>query len=57
MDALYTDEEFKNTRPYEKLPRKCQYCKEIFYVEKRHLLNNNRGKFCSHKCSGLFRTR
>lgn len=58
MNILYTKEEFENTKSYGKLPRECQYCEKVFYIEKRHILNSdeNRGKFCSNKCKGLFHT-
>jgi len=54
MKILYTEQEFNNTKSYSKLPRECQYCSNIFYIQKRHIVKSiNNGLFCSNKCRGL----
>ena len=36
MIKLYTEEEFNNAKSDDKLPLKCEYCGETFYVQKKN---------------------
>ena len=63
MIKLYTEEEFENAKPMDKLPLQCECCGETFYVVKKWLKycytneeHSNRNKYCSNKCYYKTRT-
>lgn len=49
MKPLYTEEEYKNCKRFDKLPFECYYCSSTFYV-KKHYIDNN--KYCNLQCVG-----
>lgn len=59
MKPLYTEIEFLNTKPKEKLSCQCYQCNSTFFIYKSNIqqeLTHNRGriKFCSQNCNKLF---
>ena len=62
MKPLFTNEQLKKAKYFEKLPCECYSCNEIFHVNKHSIMYAVRGtrnyaKFCSRKCSTLFRVK
>lgn len=61
MKTLYSIEEFKNSKTFDKLPLECYQCNNTFYQTKHFIkraLNPNQstaGKYCSHSCSSSAR--
>lgn len=59
MKPLFTEEEFKLAKSYDKLPCECYQCKTIFFKTKHYIHmvynknSNNRGLFCSIACSNI----
>lgn len=58
MKALYTNEQFVNTKYTELLPLECKECQRIFYKEKYKINtflkpnSKRKGDFCSWECYG-----
>lgn len=61
MVKLFTEEEFNNAKPSDRLPLKCKQCGKTFFLEKKmikYIVNHNgkgTGDFCSKKCLSLSR--
>ncbi len=57
MIKLYTQEEFDNSKSYDRLPHKCMNCGKVFTKRKKDikecLVNRKRqtGRYCSAKCA------
>ena len=54
MIPLYTQQELKNAKWFDKLPCQCYQCDNTFLREKKEILyairNGIKGKYCSNKC-------
>lgn len=55
MKPLFTEEELKNAKTYQRLPLICYSCQNIFFWTKKRIKEINKvtgvvGKYCSHKC-------
>jgi hypothetical protein len=60
MKALYSQEEFNNSKTQDRLKLQCYQCKKPFYYRKKDIIEvsnpnlNKQGKFCSRKCKTLY---
>lgn len=58
MTPLYTESQFIDAKYKDKLPLKCEFCYQSFYIRKKDILNPKGSKsFCSQICYGKSRIR
>jgi hypothetical protein len=59
MIPLYSEEEFKRAKYFDKLPLQCTNCGETFYLIKKRVIwalkDSKKSNFCSVKCLRIYR--